>query len=176
MAVFDEEPDEDDDHRRHVDNVLAAFEDEIRERGEMEILVEDEPVDRQVNGGEHDKPDNDRPPMIEIPRCHTVSISPFGEFARVDFDAIGTAEARDLAPRQDVVVWGVIQCLGDVPEVLFRDEPIVRPDARQVERTGIAPQGFETPVIEILMKIRHCQFPDVAVDRLAVAQNGVVGF
>src|SRR5882762_7510245 len=68
-----------------------------------------------------------------------------------------------------------VELLGDRPRVLLAGNPQLRIDAPQVERHGIFAQRLVIAPVVIFVKVRHREFAQAAVDRVAPAQADTVG-
>ena len=63
----------------------------------------------------------------------------------------------------------------DFPKVFVRRDPVVAHSA-EVEGAGVRGEGFQSVVAEVFVVIRQGQLADGFIDRVAVADDGMVGF
>src|SRR5262245_22721702 len=68
------------------------------------------------------------------------------------------------------------QVVGNCPEVRLGDHPLDRVEAAQVDGKGNGAQGLFALTVVVVLEIRHGELAQGAIDRLAEAQAGVVGF
>lgn len=85
------------------------------------------------------------------------------------------AEGGAGAWGKDGMMERVIECFGDGPEIVGRDEPIVV-ECEQIERSRKALQRFCAGVEKVLVEIGHDKLAHGPIDRVAVAQHRVVCF
>src|ERR1035437_6416552 len=68
------------------------------------------------------------------------------------------------------------QVFGDCPEVFLRGHPVHGVEAAQVDRPRIVAQRFLAFEVVVMLEVAHRELAEGAVDRLAIAQAGGVGF
>jgi len=66
----------------------------------------------------------------------------------------------------------LIEITADFIQIVMGRNPLLAV-FRQVKRPREAPQGLFSRIEEVFVKVRHREFPDCLVDRLAIAQDGV---
>ncbi len=102
---------------------------------------------------------------------------PFFFRAGVFLDRIESAQRGDLRAGQEREVPGVAQVIRNVPDILVAGHPADLVEAREIDRKRIGAQRFFFSAHgRVFVEIRYDEFPDRAVDRLAVAKNRMVGF
>src|SRR5205814_7458732 len=83
---------------------------------------------------------------------------------------IHASEPPSNSTRQDLGVGNVAQVVRDFPHVAFSRFPSEAIESREIHGTRIRPQRFFSRRVEIVLEIRHHQFSDGAVNRLARSQ------
>jgi hypothetical protein len=103
----------------------------------------------------------------------------FGPLAGVDdaaFEGGGAADEALVAFRDELVVGDLVEEVVEFPEVLVGGDPVVAHGA-EVEGAGVGGESFASVVVaEVFVVVGQGQFADGLVDRVAVADDGVVGF
>jgi len=90
---------------------------------------------------------------------------------------IQSGELSFHARTQQGGVMDLAKVLGNVPHIRLGPHPSPMVEPRQIHRAcRIRSQTALPPQIEVVLKVRHRQFPQRPVNRLPVAQAGVVRF
>ena len=91
------------------------------------------------------------------------------------FEGGGWADEFFVFFGHELVVGDGVEFVVDFPEVFVRGDPVVAHGA-EVEGAGVRGEGFQSVVAEIFVVVGQGQLADGFVDRVAVADDGVVGF
>src|ERR1019366_6308712 len=92
-----------------------------------------------------------------------------------EYPVVHQPQPRSQPRRQQRPVRDAAQVFGYRPDVFLRRHPLDGIEAAQVHRARVAPQSLFLLEIVVMLEIGHRQFPQRAVNRLAVAQSRIVG-
>ena len=92
------------------------------------------------------------------------------------FEGGGSADEALVFFRDELVVGDFVEEVVEFPQVFVGGDPVVAHGA-EVEGAGVGSEGFASVVVaEVFVVVGQGQLADGLVDRVAVADDGVVGF
>src|SRR5260370_23151032 len=75
--------------------------------------------------------------------------------------------------------WNVrnfVEMFGDEPDRVFRRHPVLTIKSSEIHRARRSPQGALAAQIEVDVEITHGQFPQTAINRLAITASSEIRF